>query len=245
MRYKARYNGEMSLKLVSLNVQKKEHTRGVARFLSQQNAEVVVLLEVAQDQLDLLLPDYPYRVFKPNFKLVEDESLIGVVLAAKNGIEEQAGFYCDGGEDDSVPYEALGAHRPVVVGGKVGGIQLCATHFTWTPEMSVTNQQTKNLDFLFERLTRKELVLCGDFNIPRGNANYQKLAAKYLDNIPVNVKSTIDWELHRAKREGKEKFEAVVDYVFSTPEYRVSDVRVISGVSDHCALVCEMFRMIS
>lgn len=230
----------MSLKLVSLNVQKKEHTRDVARFISEQKAEIVVLLEVAHDQLDLLLSDYPHRAFKPNFKLVEDGSLIGVVLAAKRGIKEQEGFYCDGREDESVPYEALGAHRPVVVSGVVGEIRLYATHFTWTPEMSVTKKQSANLGLLMTRLSGKELVLCGDFNIPRGNTNYQRLVSKYLDNIPSNVRSTIDWELHRAKREGKEKFEAVVDYVFSTPKYRVSEVGVASGISDHCALVCEI-----
>ena len=106
--------------------------------------------------------------------------------------------------------------------------------------MSETEAQHKHLDNLLSHLEGKELVLCGDFNIPRRNGAYGKLAARYKDNIPSNVKTTIDYELHRVKSEGKPKFEVVVDYLWSTPKYEISGVRIVSGVSDHCGLVCEI-----
>ena len=98
----------------------------------------------------------------------------------------------------------------------------------------MTAVQTAHVGNLLKKLGNQSLVLAGDFNIPRGNANYQKMVARYHDNVPPGVVTTIDWDLHKAKGEGKPKIEVVVDYIWSTPSYLVKDVRVVSGVSDHC-----------
>lgn len=229
----------MSMKMVSINIEGQKHLDTVRDFLTKENPDIVCLMEVCEEDLDSLLFNYLYRVFGANFKLKTGE-VIGVALASSQPIAHSTIFYADNKAEDDIPLKSLGGHRPVMVGGETRGVKIGAVHFTWTPRMSESVQQQQDLDRLMAHLDNQEMILCGDFNIPRGNATYQKLAAKYRDNIPTSVKSTIDWELHRAKREGREKFEVVVDYIWSTPGYIVSEVRVESGVSDHCAIVCEI-----
>ena len=75
-------------------------------------------------------------------------------------------------------------------------------------------------------------MFCGDFNAPRGGEVFDQLASHYSDCVPPEITTTIDQELHRAKG-----LQYVVDSIFSTDQYRLEDVRVQSGVSDHCALI--------
>jgi endonuclease/exonuclease/phosphatase family metal-dependent hydrolase len=113
-----------------------------------------------------------------------------------------------------------------------------------TPDGLPTDEQridVKNLLNILDGIP--EIILCGDFNIPRGiNDLYEQFATRYTDNIPQEIQSTIDLNLHRAgddpeARARLEKF--VVDYAFTTPHYQTEHVRIASGVSDHCAIVTE------
>ncbi len=109
------------------------------------------------------------------------------------------------------------------------------THFFWTAEGSVTDEQLAVLDVLFEALDTYNdkigIVFSGDFNAPRGRETWERIAARYKDNIPPQIVTTIDQELHK-----KKGLMYVVDGAFSSPEYIVSDVEVIEGVSDHKAV---------
>lgn len=235
------YNYTMSIKLVSVNIEGQKHLDTVRELLVKEKAEVVCLMECRDVDLDSLLTAYPHRVYGPNCRL-KDGSKMGVVVASREPITNAQIFYPDGGGSE-IPLEGLGSHRPVCVSGRIGEFKIGAIHFTWTPNMSETERQNLDLGRLLRELAGKEITLTGDFNIPRGNGAYRQLAQKYRDNIPPDITTTIDWENHRAKREGKEKFEAVVDYLWSTPKYRVENVRVISGISDHCALVCQIDKI--
>lgn len=228
------------MKLLSVNVEKRNHVELIKNLITKTDAEVVCLEEVCSDDLDLLLEKYPFRLFGPNFRLVDGKE-VGVVIAAKCNIQGRL-WYSDGNASREVPLEALGAHRPILILAEVSGMTLGVVHFTWTREMSESDKQAKDLTRLLDYLGDRELILLGDFNIPRGNTTYQRLANKYLDNIPLDIVSTIDFDMHRAKREGKNRFEAVVDYIWSTRAYKVTNVQVISGVSDHCAIVCDIAK---
>ena len=71
-------------------------------------------------------------------------------------------------------------------------------------------------------------MFLADTNAPRGTFIFDDLAKNYKDNIPESLSSTLDPILHRAKG-----IEYVVDCVFSTKNYEVSDVKIHEGVSDH------------
>ncbi len=53
----------------------------------------------------------------------------------------------------------------------------------------------------------------------------------YTDNIPSCYTTSIDPHLHRAGA-----LDLLVDVLFTTPKYRASDVRLVSGLSDHMAV---------
>ena len=88
---------------------------------------------------------------------------------------------------------------------------------------------------LFEQ--KKEIVFCGDFNAPRGGEVFSTLATVFTDNIPSSVTTTMDNALHRV---GDKLRPLVVDGLF-TRGYKASNVRVVCGVSDHCAVVGEIY----
>lgn len=226
------------MKLLSLNVEQDKHLAKVREFIEIEKADIVALMEVYEDNLDTLLPNYPYRIFAPNFQ--QDGKMAGVVLASKTSIIDNEIFYVDEREREEVPEHGMGTHRPLLVVGKVGGVTFGATHFTWTPEMSETPKQHEHLDKLLEYLGERRIIMCGDFNIPRGNGAYAKLASKYRDNIPSDVKTTIDPNLHRANKLEAGKLLVVVDYIWTRGGFEVKRVEVKSGVSDHCGIDAEV-----
>ena len=63
------------------------------------------------------------------------------------------------------------------------------------------------------------------------------MSDRFKDNIPLRYTTSIDPNLHRAGA-----LELMVDGLFSTPGYVVSDVALHSGVSDHCAITCAISR---
>lgn len=110
---------------------------------------------------------------------------------------------------------------------------IATTHFTWTPEGKTDAFQRKNIKALLAALEEiPQVILCGDFNAPRGRKIFDLLATKYKDNIPPEITSTIDPILHRAPQ-----LQYVVDGLFSSPKYTIDNVRAEVGISDHKAIV--------
>jgi endonuclease/exonuclease/phosphatase family metal-dependent hydrolase len=113
------------------------------------------------------------------------------------------------------------------------------THFIWTPNGDPTELQHTSLAKMWQILaTLPPYVLSGDLNAPRGRAIFDEIATRLHDNIPPEVTTSIDGNLHKAG-----KLELMVDGLFSTPEYQLTKVRVESNVSDHKALVAEVSRI--
>ena len=126
-----------------------------------------------------------------------------------------------------------------VLGVELDGFRILTTHFTWSPGGRPTAAQHRDLDRLLHALEAfPEYVLCGDFNAARGGPVFARLAERLADNIPADVRTTIDHQLHTR---GPIPLQ-VVDGLFTTPEYIAGDVRVISGVSDHCAVLARVSR---
>jgi endonuclease/exonuclease/phosphatase family metal-dependent hydrolase len=84
---------------------------------------------------------------------------------------------------------------------------------------------------------KRQYVLCGDFNASRGGEIYKTLSQCMKDNVPLSYDTSIDPERHRIKG-----LRAMVDGLFTTPVYGVSDVRLHFGVSDHGALEAVVSR---
>jgi endonuclease/exonuclease/phosphatase family metal-dependent hydrolase len=113
---------------------------------------------------------------------------------------------------------------------------VATTHFTWSPKGEFTDLQKENLASLLQLLDEVQPSLfSGDFNSPRAgkpdNA-FNTLVKRYKDNIPSEVTTSIDPDLHKAGA-----LQLMVDGCFSTPDVQVNQVEVMGGVSDHKAVV--------
>ncbi len=107
------------------------------------------------------------------------------------------------------------------------------THFPWTKDGLPTDFQRVDMRKLLSVLAETgECVFTGDFNAPRGDEIFSMLALRYRDNVPSKYTSSIDGTLHKAG-----PLPYMVDGIFSSPAYEVTDVSMHTGISDHCALV--------
>ena len=247
---------ESRLKLISLNIEIDRHLNRVISFLRKEHPDVICLQEVLERDFPKLksaismegefgavcIPDIE-RVessFEDGGTLVINEELIqrgpeGIAFFTDLPISASHVDYYHG-DGREIPRWSMGQNRllfskTLAKGGKAYTIG--ATHFTWTPDGKASDEQRQDVKELLNILARfPDIVFCGDFNAPRGGEIWGKLAKNYHDNIPEEYHSSLDPKLHRAGH-----LDRMVDGLFSTTEYRVSDVRLVNGISDHKAVV--------
>ncbi len=116
---------------------------------------------------------------------------------------------------------------------------VATTHFTWSKNGSTSEEQLENLVALEKALDEhfQQGIFSGDFNAPRGDKVFSRLAERFKDNIPPQYTTSIDPELHKAG-----PLPLMVDGLFSTPEYELTNVELVSGVSDHQAIVATLTK---
>jgi len=244
----------MSIKIISLNIEGKRHLEKVVRWVDIQDAQVVCLMEVCEEDLTVIAQGrYPYSIYAPNDVLGnsrwnrESKTPVGVAIMSKYELLNHKQVYC--GRPPRIEIVPMGSsnHAPILLTSEVvvgeERYLIGSVHFTWTKDGSVSDEQREDLARLLKLIGEEELVMVGDFNFERGGELYQSLKAKFMDNIPNEVITTIDPLLHYANLEESGKLKLVVDYIWSTPNYRVSDVEVVSGVSDHCGLVANVAKI--
>ena len=249
----------MSMKLLCVNIEGQKHVDKIRELLQKENADVVCLAECFPDTIDYLTGGkYPYRLYVPTYQVdqVEGEGPLGLIPSTTRVwgeaivsqyplLDAQTTYLSmDSYGADNIPTHGTDHHIPalIVANIKMGGetIRVGTVHLTWTPKASMTKRQRQNVAELIELLSGQEIVLAGDFNLPRGNDVYVKMSKYFKDNVPSSIMTTLDPEFHYTNKGQVKKLELVVDYVWSTPKYLVKSVRVISGVSDHCAITCEI-----
>ncbi len=140
--------------------------------------------------------------------------------------------YKDG---DSVPHTVLLTAKTMIAGS---AYTFGCTHFSWTGFGLSTKEHQHNMERLIKATQRYEnIILAGDFNAPRGGESFAMLNKAYKDNIPTSITSTIDGNLHRAG-----PLPYVVDSIFTTKEYQIHNLKLVSNVSDHYAIVAQAER---
>ncbi|NQU98701.1 endonuclease/exonuclease/phosphatase family protein [Candidatus Woesearchaeota archaeon] len=237
----------MSFKLITLNIEKNRHLHTVIPFLKKEKPDVLCLQEVYDCDFEkykevsgldgVFIPMFkgitkPTKNTDPN--VVQGNALL--TNFPNNGIKVTTYF-----GDENVPRFTTIANIPrklsyttIEVNGEKYTIG--TTHFTWTPDGEADDPQRRTFKELMKVLKRfDELILCGDFNAPRGKEIFKKFEERFKDNIPLDVDTTLDLKLHK-----KAPLVYVVDNIFTTPAYKVSNVRVVDGVSDHKAVIGEV-----
>ena len=243
--------------MLSLNIEGSKHldTR-VFPFLKQQQADVICLQEVFEVDVDRIEKTLGFKgkyvplanVDKVTKHTPKPMGLWGIYLGSRLPIDEIGCEFYKGTIDQTPIFltnnNPNAINRAIVWMKVLDGEKdyvIANTHFIWSMHGQPTLYQHQYLDKLFQ-ITRKlpPHILCGDFNAPRGREIFTRLAEEYRDNIPLEITTTLDENFHYAG-----KLEFVVDGMFSSPEYQVSEVKVVSGLSDHMALVAEVRRKVS
>lgn len=245
------------VKLISCNIEGKKHLKPrVLPFLADEKPDVLCLQEVRQADVSQIEAAAGVTgqfvpmadVATPTWFIDEAQGEVGIYIGSKFAHQE-LGAECYFGSPENLPIPDINhidhnfwnRYLAWTIFNKDDQqYAVVTTHFTYALGGGVNDLQRQHLRKIL-KITNEKLpahILVGDFNAPRGGEIFTELSQQYTDNIPLEIETTLDENLHR---DGK--ITLVVDGLFSQPEYKVSNVRVVSGVSDHMALVAEVARV--
>lgn len=237
----------MSLKLLSLNIEGDNHYDRIFSFFEAEKPDVICVQEFYQVDIPLFQAKTGMQVHflplsivtAPNPYRKAQKGVEGIGILTQLPVKESGSFYYESQPiDDTIRDSSPGGERRgllwLAVEKENVVYKVATTHFTWSPNASVTDLQRSDLNSLLPKLELLgEIAFCGDFNAPRGKEIFDILASKYVDNIPPEVTTSLDKKIHRA---GDRLPDVVVDGLF-TKGYVASTVRVVPGISDHCAII--------
>ncbi|MCL4208688.1 hypothetical protein KJZ63_03600 [Patescibacteria group bacterium] len=245
----------MSIKLISLNIEGNKHLEDrVLPFLLKRKPEVVTLQEVflsdvpkIEEALGMNGIFIPMADVNYENEHLPARGLWGILHLTKLNVVEASYQYYYGVEEEIPKFFANqdpnSMNRVLVwqVVEKEGQFyRFATTHFTWSKDGQTIDLQKQTYQSMNEILkTFPDVILTGDFNAPRGREIFTNLSKSYTDNIPQDITTTIDNNLHKAKA----NIQFVVDGCFTSGEYKASEVEVVDGVSDHMAVVATISKL--
>ncbi len=233
------------LKIVSLNIELDRHLDRILPFLKKEQPDVILMQEVLAKDISIFEETLGMKSIFTGLKLLLHEGTVHeeklVTFSALPIVKSYSAYYR--GDGQHLPLiqegEAANMDRAILVVEVIkNNKQYCLvnTHFTWTPDGQPSEQQHQDLEALFQLLAPlPPFILCGDFNAPRGGPIFDAIGSRYKDNIPSDVTTTIDKNLHSAG-----DLQLVVDGVFSTPQYHIESVKLFDNLSDHWAIVTKV-----
>lgn len=238
---------DMSWRILSLNIEGDKHFDTVLPFLQAEKPDIMCLQEVFEADIPKFVEATGYSAAfvpiveytQPNQYDISPRGKWGVLTltaeptqdvqtSAYKGTLSQVPVFVDG-----QPNSANRAFLAVAVGPSAQPLWIVNTHFTWSGNGQANEDQRQDVVTLLSALQPySPLVLCGDFNAPRGREIFSRLADRYIDHIPPEVTTTIDGQFHYAGQ-----LELVVDGFFTTPQVTVESIAIQAGLSDHTATV--------
>lgn len=247
---------QSSLKLISLNVERSKHLARNIPFLQYEKPDILSAQEVFEGDLEQISNDLsmPFRIWLRNTLVGEDKNMPGKGGYSGIAFFSRVPFSHFGHEYYHMPesgitqektsetYHETNANGIIWVGIEKDEVEyvFVTTHFTWSVADYANDNQRS--DFVVLKNLLKKIgphVFSGDLNAPRGGEMWDNFVSLYgQDNIPTEIHTTMDQDLHKCKN-----LQLVVDGVFAQPPYQVSNVRVVSGVSDHQAIIASIARL--
>lgn len=244
----------MPIKIVSINIEGDKHLVRILPFLKKVQPDVICFQEMFADDVPLFETELKGSIiFTPLTTMTiahqtmnAPRGLWGIAVWTRKGVvvKKQIIDYYRGNELDvhepfnpAVPFSR--AVQIVLCMVKKKRFMVANTHFTWTPDGKADDRQREDqMKLLVLLKPYKDLILCGDFNAPRGQEVYRQFAQTYVDQLPEHITTTLDPELHRFKSTNT----LAVDSIFTTASYKASSFSVETGLSDHKALIAAFTR---
>ena len=245
-----------SLKLVSVNIELDKHLDLVRGFLAKEKPDVVCLQEVFEADLDQLAKEFNMQAVFGQMSSIGKKDYnkppffpYGVGILSELSIKSRQKLYYSGSEEMAKTRQFKDnsredGHLLVVTIVQKGEINFTigTTHFTWSADGQADDLQKKDARSLLAVAKEfPELMMVGDFNAPRGGETFASIAKQYTDNIPIEYTTSIDADLHRDKEKIREK-SLMVDGLFTTKQYECKNVRLQNGISDHMAIVADVYK---
>lgn len=232
------------LTLCQLNIENHQHLSVVIPFLEKTLPDVICVQELCEGDIPILEKVLDARcIFAPMSSRLRTgiREIEGIGIFSRLIVRNVSRQYYAGNFNASVNFDASSSQTKYRTQGYVllqcdiekeeKLFRIATTHFVWTPDGAASATQRRDMEKLIILLTGyKEFILCGDLNAPRGGEIFEMLSKRFKDNIPAEYTTSIDANLHRAG-----PLELMVDAIFSTSQYHVSDVKQIFNLSDHCA----------
>ncbi|MCQ3944501.1 MAG: hypothetical protein DPW11_01850 [bacterium] len=234
----------MSLSLFSLNIEADKHKGSVEAYLKTNEPDVVFLQEVYKIHAQAWATQFGYHLsFAPHVDFNIYEHIFkplgewGIATLTKlKPTKVKIDYYTE--PPVVIPHEFMKTKkhpRALLVtelAADTTHYTFATTHFTWalTTDADVAQREDyQRFQTLLDQIP--SFVLAGDLNADRTSMVYKELAHRYQDHLPPDLSSTLDPVLFR-----KPELKLVVDHLFSTADYKISNVQVLTGLSDHCGL---------
>lgn len=252
-----------TLRVATLNVGRflQERTRVKVREIAQREDAPEVMLVQDLPFRDLpLFERWPHVAYAPmtNHLINGERAVVGIAILSRYFLAKST-HHTTWGDGVLKNLEGineknerhLGAESDRLVEKTEDRVLICAivikngqcfsvatTHGMWT-RGGVTNEVQKVTAARLLRVLSSEFlfpggsVVGGDMNFPRGGEIYQKFVECGIKDCILPVETTLDPDHPLSKRGIK----VVSDYFFTTGScYRISDVSVDGGISDHCMI---------
>jgi endonuclease/exonuclease/phosphatase family metal-dependent hydrolase len=234
----------MKFKIINLNIEGDIHVDKVISFFKNEDPDILLmqevnLLDVKQLSLETGLQ---YANYIPMGINVSGKNSVQGCLILSKYIFIDSGYYTlyemKEGDQDFYGQFTKNFHMlyiKLLINEEL--ITFYTTHLPWAPNGDSSKIQNVCVDSIIYLLKDKnKFILTGDFNSPRGRGNFSRLSNSMKDNIPSDVNTTLDLNLHRAA-----PLYLVVDGLFTSHDIGdFQSVKVMDGVSDHMAIVAEI-----
>ena len=243
------------ISFVTVNAERSRHLEALAAFFEKTRPDVVCIQELMERDVPLFEKVLGARsVFAATTRHPDDGNpgIHGVGIFSRLPILS-TGQECYAGDGVLRDFDFTDVHTAHATVNRMllaadiehegGTYRVLTTHFTWSSHGDPDEYQRADMKHLIGLLEGMgEFVLAGDFNAPRIHNDrpgeiFGMLAERYADNIPARFTTSIDLDLHRASHIVSERMDQkMVDALFSTSVYVVSDVQMHNSLSDHLAV---------
>ncbi|MES2409438.1 MAG: endonuclease/exonuclease/phosphatase family protein [Patescibacteria group bacterium] len=236
------------MKLIQINIEFDKHLDLVNNLIKKENPDVVCMQEVLEGDFEKIKSIYNMHGVFNAMCINKDQKQGSAIFCKRKITTSNVEYYLKPTEEvlSDIKGETpmSGAHCSLLSVEIIHDDQIfniITTHFpVHYPGSEVSDFQRecfKKMDAILK--TKKDFILTGDTNCPRGTEIFDTLAKDYKDNVPQDSVTTIDEKLHRAGF-----LPYVVDCMFTTPEYKVTNIKLVDGVSDHLGIVAEIEKVI-